>query len=714
MMRHPSPMLPGRHAAASASRERRRRSPRTSVGFESLESRRLLATYTVSNLNDAGDGSLRKAITDVNTAAVPATIAFDSLASGTIALASALPEIATSGTTFSFTGSTTAITLDGTAARGASGLTIRSGVNNVSLAGLKLTIQNFDSSGISFAGGSTNSTIRGLTIANNASGISLEGGACTDTIIAGNTIRQNARDGIMISGSGTGGGVTGLTIGGTGAGAGNTITGNLDGLYVGPGTYTGTVVQGNTIQSNSDDGIELWANAGSLTGLVIGGTAAGAGNTIASNSDCGLVVSNGAYAGTLVQGNTIRYNVAHGVNLNQAAGDAAFSGLVVGGGSGAGNTISNNGLDGVLVNAGPYSSTAVQGNQIVSNGRNGVNFYALFGERVTGFQLGGTATGEGNAIRTNAADGVTASAGDYTQTVVTGNAIVGNRTGVNLTGARNLAVGGVAAGAGNTIDSNIDRGLSATGDLTGATVYGNTISSNPFGVWLQDARSLAFGSAASGGRNTLAGGTTGLRAAGDMSGSTVLGNSFLNQASGIQLVGATGGSASQPFIVGAATAAAGNGAGNYVVSTHNGLYATGILTNTIVSGNVFSASVFGGNAMLLEHATWLTVGGPLATQGNTLQAVQGNALWATGALAGTGFFRNTLSGSLNGVILNGAQNFNFGVRGNAAMANLVQYNRTGLTAVGNCIGSGVYNTAWYRNAARVVNRSVGLSVSPRA
>ena len=130
--------------------------------------------------------------------------------------------------------------------------------------------------------------------------------------------------------------------------------------------------------------------------------------------------------------------------------------------------------------------------------------------------------------------------------------------------------------------------------------------------------------------------------------------------------------------------------------------------------DIVSASLFGGNAVLLDHATWLTLGGSLATQSNTLQAVQGNALWATGNLAGTGVFRNTLSGSRNGVILNGAQNLGFGVRSTAALANLVQYNKTGLTAVGNCVGSGIFNTAWDRNAARVVNRSPGLSVSPRA
>ena len=753
-------------------RARGRRQPRREARFEALEPRRLLATFTVSNFNDAGAGSLRQAILDVNTAAAPSTIAFNTTpTSGTIRVQSELPTIATSGTTFSFTG-TTAITLDGSAAQDANGLTIGSGVNSVSLSGLNLTIQNFDRSGIQFEGGSTNSRIKGLTIADNDGGIDLQGGVLTGTVIAGNTIRQNARDGIMIMIAEPATGVTGLTIGGTGLGDGNTISGNLDGIFIGAGTYTGTVIQGNVIQLNTDDGIELGPNGDGLTGLVIGGTASGAGNTIAFNYDCGLVISNGTYTstlvqgnniasnssygvalnalgktienltlggsatgagnaiasngfdgiaafggtytGTVVQGNAIRFNLANGININLLAAGGAFNGLTVGGVSGAGNTITNNGGDGVQVNAGTYVLTSVKGNQINSNGRNGVNFYALYGGKVTGFQLGGTSTGEGNTIQSNTIDGVTATAGDYTLTQIAGNSIRGNRTGMSLTGTQNLAVGGTTTTAGNTIDANLDRGLFATGLLTNTTVYGNTISSNPLGVSLQDARALAFGSATTGGRNTLAGGTTGLRAAGDMSQTAILGNTFNSQTTGIQLIGATGAAADQAFIVGGATSAIGNGAGNYVISTHNGLYATGMLTNTIVSGNIFSASIFGGNAVLLDHATWLTLGGPLATQGNTLQAVQGNALWATGNLAGTGVLRNTLSGSRNGVILNGAQNLGFGVRSNAALANLVQYNKTGLTAVGNCVGSGIYNTAWYRNAARVVNRSTGLSVSPRA
>jgi hypothetical protein len=54
--------------------------------IEPLEDRRLLAVFTVTNLNDAGDGSLRQAIVDANNNAGADTVEFDATAVGTINL----------------------------------------------------------------------------------------------------------------------------------------------------------------------------------------------------------------------------------------------------------------------------------------------------------------------------------------------------------------------------------------------------------------------------------------------------------------------------------------------------------------------------------------------------------------------------------------------------------------------------------------------------
>ena len=80
----------------------------TKAILETLESRTLLSTYTVTNTSDSGTGSLRQAITDANTAGGTNTVDLTGV-SGTIALASVLPALASN------------ITIDGP---GASTLTV--------------------------------------------------------------------------------------------------------------------------------------------------------------------------------------------------------------------------------------------------------------------------------------------------------------------------------------------------------------------------------------------------------------------------------------------------------------------------------------------------------------------------------------------------------------------------------------------------------------
>lgn len=757
-----------RAAASIRSRSARPRRRRGLSQFEQLEGRQLLAV-NVTTLDDDGAGSLRQAIRTVSTAAVADTIVFQGLGTGTIALKTALPTLTNpAGTTFSFSG-TTAITLDGTSAvavdAGADGLTIGAGANGVVLNGLNLTIKNFDS-GLRLEGGSTNSTFQGLTVTRSTRGIELVGGSLTGTTIAGNTITLNSQSGIVAAG-----GVTGLTIGGTTTGTGNTITFNDDGIVFLPGTYTGTIVQGNTITSNSGDGVLLGAAGGTLSGLVIGGSSAaantitynkqngvdvsqgvytgtviqgntisanggygvqlspatqtlsnltiggtdkGQGNTIASNAADGIGIFGGTYTNTVVQGNTIQYNQNNGVNINLLAGGGAFTGLSLGGGApGAGNIIHSNVLDGVLVNAGTYTSTFVRGNTITSNGRNGVNFFAAFGEKLTGLQLGGTTSALGNTVTGNAVSGLAASKGDYATTAVLGNTFSKNTIGISLNDSQNLAIGGVATAFKNTIDSNTETGLFATGTLSGTTFQGNALTGNPLGVSLVDAQGLSLGTAAAGGGNTITGGTTGLRAVGNLSNSVVSGNSITGQTTGIQLVNATGASTATPFFVGGAATTVGNGAGNYVASTVYGLYATGTMTNTTIAGNIFSASAQGGSGMVLQNATGLTVGGSTAGFGNTLTAAKGNGLWVGGLSTGTGFFKNTLTASKNGAALINAKKFHFGLANNAALRNTVQRNQVGVRAVGNCTGSGVCYTRWLGNTRTTVNIARGLLVVPR-
>lgn len=121
-------------------------------------------------------------------------------------------------------------------------------------------------------------------------------------------------DGIELAGTSSGN-----QIGGTAAGAGNVIAGNANnGLEFG-GTSGNNFVQGNWIGvapsglaiGNATAGIRLHTNAADN---VIGGTAAGAGNTIAFNGASGVSTSGGATR-NLVIGNEIRANGGLGIDV---------------------------------------------------------------------------------------------------------------------------------------------------------------------------------------------------------------------------------------------------------------------------------------------------------------------------------------------------------------------------------------------------------------
>lgn len=784
--------------------------PRLAVGLERLEARQLLA-IDVTTLADTGEGSLRAAIAAVNSGGKAETIVFKNLSAGTIYALSTFPTLAVSGTTFQFSGTTTAITLDGSGAgAGGDGLIIGSGVNTIGLSGIVLTVQNFAGNGLSFAGGSTGTTIDGLSLRlNGSNGIQLAGGSYTGTTIRNTQISDNGKAGIItaaaatgltiggtlagqgnnIFGNGThgielaggtytgssivgnrivdndqcgiataggvagltlggttataantiaintasgiqlgagsyagttiqgntislndaagitfavaGGSATGLTIGGAAAGAGNKISGNgTAGLLVSAGTYTETLVQGNSITGNTTAGVSLApAAAGSVTGLTIGGTAAGTGNEIEANDAVGLLVGPGTYTNTLVQRNTIQSNGSHGVSLVPAAGTIAS--LTIGGGTSAANTITGNTGDGVNAAAGTFTSTALQGNTISSNGGAGVRL-APGGGSLVGLAVGGTTKSSlGNTIAGNTTGGVVAEAGTYTGTLVQGNQISGGTVGVSLTGTQEILAGGVTSDLGNTVTGATKQGLFATGTLTKATASFNVLTNNATGAELQDATGFTFGNTGVG--NKVTGGSQGIVGRGVLDNSQVLGNTVSGAGTGIVLVDARGSSATAPFRVGTTTTAAGTGVGNNVTATTLGLHARGNLANTFVAGNLFRATAAGGNGAALVNAASLTLGGFNAGDGNILTAGLGNGLYANGLCNGSRVYRNNITASQYGIVLDSARNLFVGFLYNPAVGNLVQYNQVGLFTTGVNTGTGVTYTNWFSNVRRQIN-----------
>ena len=170
------------NAMPDKSRARRRRGRRRSTihGLEVLETRDLLATLTVTNLQNAGTGSFRQAIIEANKRPGADTIEFG--VAGTIRISGAsLPTI---------TGS---VTINGATAPGFNGSPV-------------VTIDFQGSKGLNFAKGADGSTVSSLALVRagnagvtlNASDVTVEGNDI-GLLSNGSTVAGNRGDGVRIN-----------------------------------------------------------------------------------------------------------------------------------------------------------------------------------------------------------------------------------------------------------------------------------------------------------------------------------------------------------------------------------------------------------------------------------------------------------------------------------------------------------------------------------
>ncbi len=286
----------------------------------------VLATFTVTNSNDAGAGSLRQAITDANAAGGADVINFNIAGTGvhTINLTAALPTItgalvidATSDDSFAVNGNAPAIVLNGAGAgSGVSGLSLSASADNVVIRGL--VINRFDGWGIE-ASGTAGDQVDNLTIAGNYIGTDATGliaaGNNSDGIglyyVTNSTIGGlTAADRNLIAGNGTTGGYTG----GVNVGTGSTNV-QIQGNYIGLGA------DGNTALGNASYGVLL---DGGASNNRVGGTAPTSANRIAATSNgAGVEINNigGASLGNAVLGNSIYGNAGLGIDLGNAGAD---------------------------------------------------------------------------------------------------------------------------------------------------------------------------------------------------------------------------------------------------------------------------------------------------------------------------------------------------------------------------------------------------------
>ena len=340
--------------------------------------------------------------------------------------------------------------------------------------------------------GTTNNLVEGNFIGNNSDGTAA---------------LANKFDGVLIRA-----GASGNTIGGTASGASNVIFGNgNDGIEIVNSGTTNNLVEGNFIGTNSDgtaalankfDGVLIRAGASSNT---IGGTGSGAGNVISGDGNDGVEIVNSGTTNNLVQGNFIGSNSGGTAALaNKFDGvliRAGASGNTIGGtASGAGNVISGNGNDGVEIANSGTANNLVQGNFIGTNSGGSAALAnkfdgVLIRTGASGNTIGGTASGASNVISGNGNDGIEIVDSGTTNNLVQGNTLGAQSNGVSDLGngangiavrdlAGNNTIGGTGKGAGNIIAFNVGDGVligdTRAGILAGArnSIEGNTIFGN--------------------------------------------------------------------------------------------------------------------------------------------------------------------------------------------------------------------------------------------
>ena len=258
----------------------------------------------------------------------------------------------------------------------------------------------------------------------------------------------NLANGINLNAAG--GTIGNLLIGANGGDTklGNSIYANTqDGILVGTGTYTGTVIGAhNEITRNAQNGIEL--AAGGATNLLI------TGNQIYSNSSDGIQADAGSYTGTVIQGNKVYSNTANGIFLNANSG--SITKLTIGGGSAStlGNTVSQNGANGIATTTGNLSGTTIVGNTIDKNGNRSTSKGDGIHVEGKNLMIGWTADPSkpntvANTITGNAFNGIQVSGATATGNSILSNSIYLNG-GIKTQGDKKTVVGeGIKLSGGN-------------------------------------------------------------------------------------------------------------------------------------------------------------------------------------------------------------------------------------------------------------------------
>lgn len=453
--------------------------PGTLQGFFMPTASAAGATFTVTNTNNSGAGSLRQAILDANAASGPDTIKF-AVGSGSVLIqpTSALPKITSpvviDGTTQPGYAGQPLVQLDGTlAGAGVNGLHISAGDSTVRA----LAINRFAGNGILMDTGGGNK-IKGCHIGSVTNGGNKGDGifiSSTSLNTIGGTLNADRN---VISGNG-GSGV--FIVGG----AANSIIGN----------YIGTDASGNGDVGNGHSGVFIGGKS-NTNNIGSASAGAGAGNVISGNDQAGISLENAGvgnvilrnYIGTDANGDTAIPN-GKGIHFLQSPNNSVGNGKPEGR-----NIVSGNSSSGIFVDA--SSGIVVKGNFIgindggskaVANGGGGISIV----DGSANCTIGGAGP-EGNIIAGNKEHGI-----KITNAPAPGNKIQGNQIGKNSVdntlgnGGHGISIinssanligddGNDPADAplANTITNNKGAGVYVLGTGTGNAIRINSIFSN--------------------------------------------------------------------------------------------------------------------------------------------------------------------------------------------------------------------------------------------
>lgn len=310
----------------------------------------------------------------------------------------------------------------------------------------------------------------GMALGNLEDGVLIEDGSTT--LIKTSIVSANVKNGIHITGNkAIDNTIDGCTIGVSEDGT-MALSNHLSGVLIeggASGNFVGTSTTHNIISANLMNGVEL-SGAGTTGNFVLGnyiGTDSGGTSALANTQD-GVLIADGA------SGNTI-------------GGDATLPG------TGDGNVISGNTLNGVELRGANTTNNLVEANVIGTDKSGAVRLAnvhdgILINDGADGNTIGGIGFGLHNIISGNGTNGIEISGDNTDLNIVQNNSIGVDNNGAALpnhsdgvliiNGASQNTIGQLGQGLNNIISGNTKNGVEIDG--TGTTQ--NTIQNNYIGV----------------------------------------------------------------------------------------------------------------------------------------------------------------------------------------------------------------------------------------